>query len=115
MKLPWKYITVSFLIGLLAGGSAGLFYSHKLAREWLKRGPYRFLTHLDRKLQLDDTQKTKIHAILVADRDKLLATQEELRKAARVQIRLLLTPDQQTRFDAMVAKHEAERRKREGR
>jgi hypothetical protein len=113
MKLPWKYILVSFLIGLLAGGSVGLFYSHKLAHEWLKRGPDMFLRHLDRKLHLDESQKPKIYTLLVSDRDKLMAYQNELRKAARVQIRTLLRPDQQTTFDAMVAKHEAERRQRE--
>ncbi len=114
MKLPWKYILVSFLIGLLAGGSTGLFYSHKLAHEWLKRGPDMFLRHLDRKLHLDEQQKAKIYPLLVADRDKLMAYQDTLRKAARVQIRALLKPDQQANFDAMVAKHDAERRKREG-
>jgi hypothetical protein len=113
MKMPWKFILVSFLIGLLAGGSAGLFYSHKLAREWLKRGPDMFLGHLDRKLHLDEQQKAKIRPLLVADRDKLMAYQAELRKAARVQIRTLLNPDQQGIFDAMVAKHDAERRVRE--
>ena len=114
MKMPWKFILLSFLIGLLAGGSAGLFYSRKLAHEWLKRGPDMFLRHLDRKLHLDEQQKAKIYPLLIADRDKLMAYQAELRKAARIHIRTFLKPDQQATFDAMIAKHDAERQKREG-
>jgi hypothetical protein len=115
MKLPWKYILVSFLVGLLAGGSVGLFYSHKLAHQWIKKAPEMFLRHLDRELHLDDPQRTQILTILNAKRDKVLAYQEEIRKTARTEIRTHLTPDQQKRFDAMVAKHETERQKREGR
>lgn len=114
MKMPWKFILVSFLAGLLAGGSAGLFYSHKLAHEWLKRGPELFLRRLDRKLHLDESQRPKIRALLVSNRDKLMAYQDELRKSARVQIRTLLRSDQLSTFDAMVAKHDAERLRREG-
>jgi hypothetical protein len=113
MKLPWKYILVSFLIGLLAGGSVGLFYSHKLAHQWIKRAPEMFLRHLDHELHLDPPQRTQILAILKAKRDKVLAYQEENRKAARAEIRTRLSPDQQARFDAMIAKHDAERRARE--
>ena len=115
MKLPWKYILVSFLIGLLAGGSTGLFYSHKLAHQWIKKAPEMFLRHLDRELHLDGSQRTQILAILNEKRDKITSYEEELRKAARAEIRTRLSPEQQTRFDAMIAKHEAERQKRESR
>ena len=113
MRLPWKYILVSFLVGLLAGGSVGLFYSHKLAHQWIKRAPEMFLHRLDRELHLDDSQRTRILAILNAKRDKVLAFQEENRKAARAEIRTHLAPEQQARFDAMIAKHEASRHARE--
>lgn len=115
MKLPWKYIFVSFLVGLLAGGSVGLFYSHKLAHQWIKKAPEIFLRRLDHELHLDESQQTQIRTILNAKRDKMLAYEEEIRKTARAEIRTHLSPDQQARFDSMIAKHDAERQKREGR
>jgi hypothetical protein len=115
MKLPWKYILISFLVGLLAGGSVGLFYSHKLAHQWIKKAPEIFLRRLDHELHLNEPQRSQILTILNAKRDKMLAYEEEIRKAARVEIRTHLSPDQQARFDAMIAKHDAERRKREQR
>jgi len=114
MKPPWRYIFISSLIGLLAGGSIGLFYSHRLAHEWIKKAPEMFLRHLDRELHLDDPQRTQIRTILNAKRDKIMAYEDEVRKTTRAEIRTHLTPDQQTRFDAMIAKHDAERQKREG-
>ena len=115
MNLPWKYILVSLLVGLLMGGSIGLYYSHDLARHWIQKGPEMFLRHLDRELNLTDPQRAEILALLNANRDKMTAYQDEIRKAARIQIRTLLTPDQQPRFDSMIAKHDADRQKREGR
>jgi hypothetical protein len=115
MRLPWKFILVSFIIGVFLGGSVGLYYSHDLARHWLQKGPEMFLRKLDNEIHLTDSQRTQIHTLLDVNRDKMAAYQDEIRKAARAQIRPLLSPEQQTRFDAMIAKHDAERRKREGR
>jgi len=50
---------------------------------------------------------------LIPKRDKVTAYEEEIRQTTRAQIRSHLTPTQQTGFDTMVAKHDAERRKRE--
>src|SRR5882672_1395372 len=101
MKIPWKYILVSFVMGLLLGGSTGLYYSHDLARHWIKKGPEMFLRKLDRELQLTEPQRTQIRSLLNTNRDKLTTYQDELRKTARTQIRILLTSDQQAHFDAM--------------
>ncbi len=113
MKFPWKYILVSFAIGLLLGGSVGLYYSRDLARQWMKKSPEMFLKRLDRDLHLDEGQRSTISRILHAKHDKMIAFQDDLRKTARAEIRVLLTPDQQTHFDAITAKHDAERAKRE--
>jgi hypothetical protein len=115
MKLPWKYIILSFVIGLLLGGSVGLYYSHDLAHRWMKKAPEMFLHHLNHELHLDETQRTQILTILNATRDKVAAYQDEMRKTARAEIRTHLTSDQQARFDAMIAKHDAKRQNREGR
>ncbi len=115
MKGLWKYILVSFVVGLLLGGSVGLFYSHNLAHQWMKKAPEMFLRRLDRELHLDERQRTQILTTLKEKREKVAAYQDELRRTARAEIRARLTPDQQARFDAMTARHDAERAKREGR
>jgi len=110
-----KYIFISLVIGLLLGGSAGLFYARSLAAPWTKKSGEIFLKHLDRELTLTEPQRTEIRSLLSANRDKISAYQDEIRKTARAEIRSLLTPGQQVRFDAMVARHDAQSKKREGR
>ena len=106
---------MSLMIGLLLGGAAGLFYSRGVAAPWTKKSAEIFLRHLDKELTLTEPQKTQIRSFLSANREKLAAFQEEIRRVTRGEIRGLLTPDQQSRFDAMTARHDAARKKREGR
>jgi Spy/CpxP family protein refolding chaperone len=115
MKLPWRYILVSLAIGLLLGGAAGIFYSRGITTAWTPKSAEMFLRRLDNELKLTEPQRTQIRSLLSANRDKLAAFQEEIRKTTRREIRGLLTSDQLTRFDAMVARRDAERKKQEGR
>jgi gas vesicle protein len=115
MKLPWKYIGVSFVIGLLLGGSVGLYSGRNLAPRWSKKSPEMFLKRLDRNLHLTDAQKTQLLAVLNARRDKMAAYEDQVRRETRKEIRDHLMPDQQGPFDAIVTRHDVERRKREGR
>jgi len=115
MKLPWKYILVSLLVGFLLGGAGGMMYGRHMAHQWIKTSPERFLKHLDREVHLNGAQRTQIEPLLNGDRDKMIAFQDDLRKTTRARIRGLLNTDQQSRFDAIVARHDADRRKREGR
>lgn len=113
MHFPWKYILVSWVIGLLLGGAAGLFYARGVAGPWTQKSAEKFLRRLDNELKLTEPQRTQIHSFLSANRDKVAAFQDDIRKTTRAQIHDLLTPDQQARFDAMMARHDAERKKRE--
>jgi len=72
-----------------------------------------FLKRLDHELHLTEPQKTQIRSLLTSKRAKVTAYEDEIRKTTRADIRGTLTPDQQTGFDAMVARHDVERRKRE--
>jgi Spy/CpxP family protein refolding chaperone len=114
MRFPWKYILVSFVLGLLLGGSAGLFAGHHGRRPWGKKGPEMFVRHLDKKIHLTDLQRTQILTLVTTGHDKIDAVMEDTRQSTDAQIRALLTPDQLAGFNALVAKHEAERRKQEG-
>jgi uncharacterized membrane-anchored protein YhcB (DUF1043 family) len=115
MTLPWKYIIISLIAGLLLGAAAGMTYSRYQHRRWVKNGPELFLKRLDREVQLTGVQRTQIGALLNADRDKITAFHDQIRKATEVEIRSQLTADQQTRFDAMVARHDAQHKKRDRR
>jgi len=114
MKLPWKYIGISFLIGLFLGGSVGLYGGRKIEQRWTKKSPEMFLKRLDNNLHLTDAQKTQLLAVLNARRDKMTAYEDQVRQETRKEIRDHLIPAQQGPFDAIVARHDAERRKREG-
>jgi len=115
MKLPWRYILVSLVMGLLLGGSAGVFYSRGIATAWTPKSAEMFLRRLDNELKLTEPQRTQIRSFLSANRDRMAAFQEDIRKTTRAEIRGLLTPDQQTRFDAMIARHDTKRKKQESR
>jgi len=111
MKIPWKYVGVSFLIGLLLGGSIGLFYAHTLAQHWAKKSPEIFLKRLDRDLHLTEAQRTQLLSILYLRRSKIDAYEDQIRHETRLEIRDHLTPAQQVLFDARVARRDAERKK----
>ena len=68
------------------------------------------------ELNLPDQQTTAVRAILEETRNEYRALKTELRPRfeeprlkARTRIRALLTPEQQQKFDAMMAQHDAQR------
>jgi Spy/CpxP family protein refolding chaperone len=71
------------------------------------------LEHLSKDLNLTDDQKTKVQPIIDQVKPQMKAIHEEamqkmhaLMESAGAQIRPLLTPEQQVRFDAMKKAHE---------
>lgn len=114
MTLPWKYILISLVLGLLLGAAGGMAYSRYQHHRWMKKAPEMFLKRLDKNVQLTEVQRTQIGALLKADRDKIMAFHDEIRKTTETEIRSQLTAEQQSRFDAMTARLEEKRRKREG-
>jgi hypothetical protein len=115
MQLPWKYILVSVLIGLLIGGAVGLFCSPRIEGHWTKKSGELYLKRLDHEVHLSAAQRSQVNEFLTINRGKVTAFQDEIRKEARAQIRAILTIEQQTIFDDMVARHDAERKAKEGR
>jgi len=117
MKLPTPRILVLL--------TAGLWLALPLARaaapadrpergERAERAAER-LQHLAQELGLTDLQKTQIGDLMAKQRDAAFATRDnadlnrrekmkkvrDLREAGRTQIRALLTPEQQKKFDAL--------------
>ena len=78
------------------------------------------LDHLSKDLNLTDDQKTKVQPIIDQTRPQLAAIHKEAMEKAHAllenatnQIRPLLTPEQQTKFDAMKKAHEDMRKAHE--
>ena len=87
-----------FLAGAVAG-AAGLALGQRSFRSEFRpegrRG--RSLDRLTRELRLDEVQRREIDAILERQRDRMRPLFAETQR----EIRSVLRPDQQTRFDAM--------------
>ena len=78
------------------------------------------LEHLSKDLNLTDDQKAKVQPIIDQTKPQMEAIHKEamekmhaLMESASTQIRPLLTPEQQTKFDAMKKAHEDMRKAHE--
>ena len=58
---------------------------------------------------LGSSRGTLLNGQLLKEKTELRPRFEEPRQKARTRIRALLTPEQQQKFDAMVAQHDAQR------
>jgi hypothetical protein len=121
MKPYWKYIIVSLILGWFIGAACGLLIQRYCAVNGKSMrhfgGPMR--ERLYKKLDLSAEQKTRVDAILKESREKLSKISgdtrpkiEEIRNAAKTQIRLELNPSQQEKFDKLHARMEERRKKR---
>jgi Spy/CpxP family protein refolding chaperone len=123
-----RIITVSTAVGLAL---ASLVYLQ--AKEPAEHGPKHEhgpgpqhmmmgnpLDHLSKELNLTDEQKTKVQPIIDQTKPQIAAIHKEamekmhaLMESAGAQIRPLLTPEQQQKFDAMKKAHEDMRKAHE--
>ena len=122
MKRHWKSIAGS-LISIVFGFMLGLSF-----HSWRFRPPphgfrgpehraERFFNRLARQLSLSNEQRKQARMIFDAQRDEMRRVRAEvfpkfqrLQEAARKEIRKILTPEQQVKFDEM-HKHMRERRR----
>ncbi len=111
---PWKYILISLCIGMLAGAAGGLGGAKRMSHQWKDRGSERLAKRFDHQLNLTPAQHAQVLTLLNTYRNKMEGHRQEVRLAVRSEIRTLLTPDQQARFDAMEARRDAKRHKRRG-
>ena len=119
-KISWHQVAISIVIGFLLGA----FYGQWGARphfppSWEHgRMKGRMVEHLSRDLHLTAEQKKQVADIFEAKRPQILALQAEvrpkfeaLRDSTQAEIRKLLNPDQQKKFDEINAKMEEKRKK----
>jgi len=121
----WLAIVVVFALGCVTGAALDSLYRSRASSARAMRGAHdadQFLENMRRDLNLNDQQSQQIRAILEDTRNQYRALRTEvkpryetIRQQARTRIRSLLTPEQQQRFDAMIAerdKHEEENKEK---
>lgn len=120
--ISWKTLLTGFLLGLIAGGGWGAWYAKEHGHLWDKPGgrEARLLKEFTRELDLTEAQRQSVGAILQGQRERIKSIRseirprmEEIRDQAGGEIRALLSPDQQGRFDVLQERMKEERRKRE--
>jgi Spy/CpxP family protein refolding chaperone len=122
----WMYVTL--LLILVLGMSLGVLLDRfvlieargdtRESRDHREHGE-RFINHLQSELKLSPEQRESLEDKLATNREKAEAfwketrsSYGELRKEFRKDIRDLLTPDQQKRYDELLAAEDARRRER---
>jgi len=120
----WLVLVAVFVLGAVTGGAlTGLYRSRASStagRDNRERAMKERFEKMRQELNLTDQQTTQVRAILDDTRNDYRTLREELRPRfdeprmkARAKIRALLDPDQQKKFDALVAQQDAEHNSRD--
>lgn len=117
----WLVVVGVFILGCVTGASLDSLYRLRASSDERherggRRGKGNRFEEMKRDLNLTDQQASAIQGIIEQSREKYRALRSEtsprfdaVRKEAQAQIRALLNPEQQQRFDAEIAKREARR------
>ncbi len=114
----WLVLLVVFVLGSVTGAAlTGLLYrSRGGGAEARERAMHERFEKMRTELSLTDQQTTSVRTILDETRNEYRTLRAELRPRfeeprmkARARIRALLTPEQQQKFDALVAQQDAQR------
>jgi hypothetical protein len=111
-------IGLAFLLGAATGGlSTYLFYSPRPQTNYSVSDAANELT---KRIGLETAQRTQVEEILSDSRKQYKQVREQMRsqnqtvrEATRTKIRIILSPEQQVRFDEWVREMDAKRNQRE--
>jgi len=103
MKISWVQILVSLIVGIALGFTLVSWNSCKTCPYKCGGNKGKMVDRFSKKLDLTDNQRVKVQAIFDTKLEKMKA----LREKSRAKIKALLTPEQITKFDEMIAKREA--------
>ncbi len=113
----------TFLLGLIVGAAAGSWGQRAMFRRFMKKGgpdAGHMIRKLDRELALDENQKGAILTVLGTRKTEIEGVKKEcqtrfdgLRASTNSDIRKTLRSEQQSKFDALVARWEQRRKERE--
>lgn len=112
----WLVLVVVFALGSITGAALTGLYMSRSGSDRSERNPQQRFEKMRKELNLTDDQTKAVSAILDEARNEYRALRGELRPRfeeprmkARAKIRALLSPEQQQKFDAMVAQQDAQR------
>jgi Spy/CpxP family protein refolding chaperone len=123
MRIHWLRTLLTLALGFMLGAMFAARWGHGRP-PWLKEPNLeqryeRLLERFNSKLGLTPEQKELVRAVLEVKRLKIEALRaatkpkfDEIRDSARAEIRKILTPEQQAKFDEMQKRWEARREKR---
>lgn len=124
MKLEWKQVVIALILGVALGTFGALRYTQSdFHAGWKNPEKFhqRIMERFTSKLKLTSDQQQKMSEILESTRSRMDALRQEafpkfrqIRESSKAEIRALLTPEQQIKFDAMAAEREARFEKRRG-
>jgi Spy/CpxP family protein refolding chaperone len=124
------WLALVFVLGMAIGGVFGYSFAHRTLAAPLTMGPpmneperrAKRVTEMTKELGLTPEQATSFDAIIHQTHDEMKAIHdksdadvEALRQKARNEMRQLLTPEQKPKFEAMVQKMDAEKKKQQER
>ena len=116
----WLVLLVVFVLGSVTGAALTGLYRSRASGDSRERAMHEHFEKMREELNLTDQQTTQVRAILDDTRNEYRALRTELkprfdepRQKARARIRALLTPEQQQKFDAIVAQKDAQRNQEE--
>jgi hypothetical protein len=113
-------VFVVFLLGLLLGGVGSHLWDERVLGQDVNTKPTRqqVLDDLTERLQLSPDQQKQIGGMIDDTRAKwqalyapLDSPREQIRQQGRANIRAVLTPDQQAKFDDFLKKLDEQRKK----
>lgn len=112
----WLVLVVVFALGSITGAALTGLYRSRAGADRPEKAMHDRFEKMRTELNLTDEQTKSISAILDETRNEYRALRAELRPRfeeprlkARAKIRALLTPEQQQKFDALVAQQDAQR------
>jgi len=112
----WSVLVVVFVLGSITGAALTGLYRSRSGSDRSDRSPQQRFEKMRKELNLTDEQTKAVSGILDEARNEYRALRSELRPRfeeprmkARAKIRALLSPEQQQKFDAIVAQQDAQR------
>jgi len=119
-RRAYLYFILTFLLGIIVGGAAVLFYAWNTGHWHRQFDRQRLVRRLTRQLNLNDVQVQQLNQIMddtakkMADLRKQMDPEfDAVRKESQDRVRQILTPEQLNKFNEMVRRFE-ERRGRRG-
>jgi len=112
----WLVLLVVFVLGSITGAALTGLYRSRSGADRPERAMHERFEKMRSELNLTDEQTKSVSAILDDTRNEYRSLRAELRprfeeprQKARTKIRALLTPEQQQKFDALVAQQDTQR------